>query len=261
MKTEIHATPKGMSLAAAWTAAEGLRQALRERGEAFMIVATGASQLGMLEALVAAPEVEWGKVTVFHLDEYIGLPGSHPASFRRYLRERFVRRLPTLGRFHEVNGEADPKQECRRLGQLIASCRIDVACIGIGENGHVAFNDPPADFDTTDPYIIVTLDEACRRQQLGEGWFAALDDVPRTAISMSVSQILKSRLIVCTVPDQRKARAVRDTLEGPVSNAVPASILRRHPDCRLFLDRPAASLLLHKNAPHITEVVSDGLLC
>ena len=243
MKTEIHATKEESGRAAARTAAEGLRQALQDRGEAFLIVATGASQFDMLAALVKEPGIRWEKVTVFHLDEYIGLPVSHPASFRNYLQKRLVDQLPGLRQFHGVDGEADPAQECRRLGRLIGACRIDVACIGIGENAHVAFNDPPADFDTDEPYIVVALDEACRRQQLGEGWFPTLEDVPRQAISMSIRQMMKSRLIVCTVPDRRKAVAVRDTLEAPVSNTVPASILRQHPDCRLFLDRPAASLL------------------
>ena len=147
---------------------------------------------------------------MFHLDEYIGLPETHPASFRRYLKERFEERVRTLKMFHYVRGEnADPEGECRRLGAIIQGRRIDVACVGIGENGHLAFNDPPADFNTETPYIVVDLDEACRRQQLGEGWFPSLADVPRQAISMSIRQIMKSDAIVCTVPDRRKAAAVR----------------------------------------------------
>ena len=182
-------------------------------------------------------------MTGFHLDEYLGLPASHPASFRGYLRERFVRHVP-LAAFHELDGEAaDPAAECRRVGDLLARQPIDAAFVGIGENGHLAFNDPPADFETDEPYLVVNLDHACRRQQLGEGWFESLDDVPRRAISMSVRQILKSRTIVCSVPDDRKADAVQATVEGPATPDVPASILQTHDDCTLFLDAAAASLL------------------
>jgi glucosamine-6-phosphate deaminase len=224
-----------------------LRQAVRRQGEANIIVATGASQFEMLDALVAAQDIDWTLVTGFHLDEYIDVPISHPASFRKYLKERFVDRLPArLAAFHYVSGEADPRAECRRLGQLIAHHPINVAFVGIGENGHLAFNDPPADFHIDDPYIVVHLDEACRRQQLGEGWFHTLDEVPTRAISMSIRQIMKSKAIVCTVPDARKARAVRDALEGPVTPQVPASILQRHERAAIFLDPPAAALLQHQ---------------
>jgi glucosamine-6-phosphate deaminase len=221
-----------------------IRQAIRKNGEAGIVVATGASQFAMLEALVAAPGIDWTVVTGFHLDEYIGLPMSHPASFRKYLRERFVDRLPArLAAFHYVSGDAEPHAECRRLGQLIAQHAIDAAFVGIGENGHLAFNDPPADFDTTDAYITVHLDEACRRQQLGEGWFRTLDDVPTRAISMSIRQIMKSHAIVCTVPDHRKAQAAARCLDGPVSNLAPASILQRHRRAMVYLDPDSASLL------------------
>ena len=216
--------------------------AIASRGGANVIVATGASQFEPLARLVAAPGVDWRRVVVFHLDEYLGLPADHPASFRRYLRERFVDRLP-LAAFHAVDGENDPVNECRRLGELIRRSPIDVAMVGIGENGHLAFNDPPADFETSEPYLVVELDEACRRQQYGEGWFPSLDAVPRRAISMSCRQILASATIVCSVPDQRKAAAVRDAVEGSVTPQVPASILQRHPRTTLYLDPPAASLL------------------
>ena len=182
-------------------------------------------------------------MTAFHLDEYVGMAETHPASFRKYLRERFVEKVGELAAFHFLDGEADPAGECGRVGAILREHPIDVACVGIGENGHLAFNDPPADFDTTEPYLLVELDDACRAQQLGEGWFATLDDVPTRAISMSVRQILASRCIVCTVPDERKALAVKNTLEGEVTNAVPASILREHADSHLFLDAPAARLL------------------
>ena len=247
MDYTIFASKQDSGAAAATLAADRLRQAVRRSGGAHLIVATGASQFEMLDNLLRAGGVDWSKVTAFHLDEYIGLPSGHPASFRRYLRERFVEKLPALRTFHYVNGEAhDPAAECRRLGELIARAAIDVACVGIGENGHLAFNDPPADFQTRQAYLVVNLDEACRRQQLGEGWFARLEDVPRQAISMSIRQILASECIVCTVPDARKAEAVRRTVEGPVTNACPASILQQHDDCHLFLDPPAAGLLKAK---------------
>jgi glucosamine-6-phosphate deaminase len=225
--------------------AEQIRAAISARGEANIVVATGASQFTVLAALAKSPGIDWPKVTGFHLDEYIGLPISHPASFRKYLRERFVYKVP-IGEFHYVDGEAaDPLAECRRLGDLIAACAIDVAFIGIGENGHLAFNDPPADFETETPFLVVDLDEACRRQQFGEGWFPTMDVVPRRAISMSVRQILKSKCIVCAVPDERKAVAVRGALEGPIMPDCPASILQQHEDATVFLDPPAASLLKH----------------
>ncbi|MBN2393227.1 MAG: glucosamine-6-phosphate deaminase [Anaerolineae bacterium] len=248
MNLNIYKTKDDMGAAAARQTAQWLIAAMTARGAANLILATGASQFEMLESLVQGNyglhDVDWSKVTVFHLDEYIGLSETHPASFRKYLKERFVDKLPTLRKFHYVNGEADdPVAECARLGAIITAHPIDVACIGIGENGHLAFNDPPADFETEEPYIVVNLDEACRRQQLGEGWFPTFDDVPTQAISMSIRQIMKSAAIVCTVPDARKARAVKGAVEGPVTNLHPSSILQRHPLCDLFLDEPAASLL------------------
>jgi len=233
-----------MGTAAAAAGAENMRKALRERGEVHIIVATGASQFEMLEALTREAGIDWAKVTVFHLDEYVGLPIDHPASFRKYLKERFEDRLPGPVRaFHYINGEEDAAAECERVGTLISNAPIDVAFVGIGENGHLAFNDPPADFDTGSPYLVVDLDEDCRKQQFGEGWFPTLDAVPGKAISMSVRQIMKSGAIICTVPDERKAEAVRKAVEGEVSPKVPASILQEHGDCRLYLDGPAASLL------------------
>jgi glucosamine-6-phosphate deaminase len=229
---------------AASAGAQLVRDALRKRGAANIIVATGASQFEMFDALVQEPDIDWHRVTGFHLDEYVGLPISHPASFRRYLWERFVSRLPLpLCQFHFLDGETDPQAECRRVGDTLREHPIDVAFVGIGENGHLAFNDPPADFETDEPYIVVDLDEACRRQQLGEGWFPTLDDVPRQAVSMSIRQIMKSAAIVCTVPDRRKAQAVRSAVEGDVSPQVPASILQRHKRAVLFLDDSAATLL------------------
>jgi glucosamine-6-phosphate deaminase len=233
-----------MARQAAEHGAAAIREAIAARGEANIIVATGASQLEMLSALANAEGIAWQRVRGFHLDEYVGLPITHPASFRLYLWQRFVSRLPLpLKEFYYLDGEADCRDECRRVGQVIRHCPIDVAFVGIGENGHLAFNDPPADFTTEEPFLVVELDEACRRQQLGEGWFPTLDDVPRTAISMSVRQIMKSRMIVCTVPDARKADAVKNSVEGPVTRNVPASILQNHDDATIFLDAAAASLL------------------
>lgn len=229
--------------AAANEAAGMIRRALAARGEAYLIAATGASQFEFLDALVQQPNIDWGHTTFFHLDEYVGLPERHPASFRRYLRERIVDRVQP-GAFHFVNGDApDPAAECRRVGQLISRRTIDAAFVGIGENGHLAFNDPPADFDTQEPYLIVELDEACRRQQVSEGWFETVGDVPVQAISMSIQQILKAKHVLCVVPDRRKAEAVRDCLELEVSPLRPASILQRHARTTIYLDRESAALI------------------
>ncbi|HET6384452.1 MAG TPA: glucosamine-6-phosphate deaminase [Armatimonadota bacterium] len=229
---------------AADVGADLIRAAIRSRGASAIILATGTSQFEMLSELTSAPGIDWRRVTGFHLDEYVGMTESHPSSFRRYLRERFVERLPRAPRaFHFINGENDPAAECRRLNNLISGETIDVAFVGIGENGHLAFNDPPADFETETPYLLVTLDEACRRQQLGEGWFPSLEAVPMQAISMSIRQIMKSKAIVCCVPDLRKAAAVKACIEGPVSPEAPASILQRHPETSMYLDEGSASLL------------------
>jgi glucosamine-6-phosphate deaminase len=233
-----------MGKAAAAAGAEHIRRAIAERGDANIIVATGASQFEMLGELVQQPNINWNRVTGFHLDEYVGLPIDHPASFRGYLWQRFVSKLPVpLRAFHFLDGEGDSRAECCRVAETIRRHPIDVAFVGIGENGHLAFNDPPADFETEEPYLVVQLDDACRRQQLGEGWFPTFDDVPKQAISMSVRQIMKSGAIICTVPDERKAEAVRNSVEGQVTPQVPASILQRHERCTLYLDKPAASLL------------------
>lgn len=228
---------------AAKEGADLIRLALAERGEANIVVATGASQFEVLDWLTKE-DLDWSRVNGFHLDEYVGLPISHGASFRGYLWKRFLKELPLpLRAFHFLDAETNPEAECRRVGEILLKHPIDVAFIGIGENGHIAFNDPPADFETEEPYLVVELDEPCRHQQLGEGWFSTLSEVPTRAVSMSVRQILKSASIICTVPDERKAEAVRGAMEAEISPAVPASILRSHPDCRLFLDQPAASLL------------------
>lgn len=233
-----------MGAAAAELGAKQIRQAIAERDEAFIVVATGASQFEMLAHLVQQPGIPWNRITVFHLDEYVALPISHQASFRLYLWHRFVSQLPVpLRAFHYINGEADISAECIRLGQIIERTRIDVAFVGIGENAHLAFNDPPADFATEAPYLVVDLDDACRRQQYGEGWFPTLDDVPTKAITMSINMIMKSRSVICTVPDSRKSVAVSNSVEGPVTPSVPASILQLHKQVSMFLDKPAAARL------------------
>ncbi len=228
--------------AAAFVAAQ-MQRAIDARGEANAIFATGASQYEFLAALCRVQGVDWSRVTAFHLDEYLDLPADHPASFRCYLHERLFDHLP-FGAVHLLDGDApDSEAECARYAALLAAREIDMACIGIGENGHLAFNDPPADFETPKLVHIVTLDAACRRQQVGEGYFARYEDVPTRALSLSIPAILRARTISCVVPDRRKAEAVRCALEGPVAPACPASALRRHRDCRLFLDEEAASLL------------------
>lgn len=249
MEVLVFRDKREMASAAAEQAATGLRQAIAERGVARVIAATGASQFEFLEQLVRLPRIDWSRTVFFHLDEYVGLPDTHPASFRRYLRERIEGPVAS-GAFHFIAGDArDPEAECRRVGALLAAQPIDLAFVGIGENGHLAFNDPPADFDTEEPYLVVKLDEDCRRQQLGEGWFPRLEDVPERAISMSIRQIMKSRTILGVVPDARKARAVRACVEGEVSPQHPASILQRHPRTTVFLDADAASLLARPPAP------------
>lgn len=244
MRIKITETKQELGQCAARDGAELIRAAVAARGHANVIVATGASQFEMLSELVQQPDIDWSKVTFFHLDEYVGMPITHPASFRKYLKERLVEKLPAPpAAFHYIDAEGDCEATCQRLGELIQKHPIDVAFIGIGENGHLAFNDPPADFDTEQPYLVVNLDDACRQQQFGEGWFPTFDDVPTRAISMSIRQILKSKAIVCSVPDERKAKAVQGALEGSVTNLVPASILQQHPQATIYLDKPAASLL------------------
>jgi glucosamine-6-phosphate deaminase len=243
MQITTKAEKTEMGAAAAAFGIQKLREALDKQGTANFIVATGASQFEMLEELRKA-DLPWNRLTGFHLDEYVGLSITHKASFRKYLWERFVSQLPLpLNHFYFIDGEGDPQTECKRLGGLISQTTIDVAFVGIGENGHLAFNDPPADFETQEPYIVVNLDEACRQQQFGEGWFPTFGDVPKQAISMGIQQIMKSRTIVCTVPDKRKAQAVKNSVQGEVSPQVPASILQQHPDAHLFLDAAGASLL------------------
>jgi glucosamine-6-phosphate deaminase len=227
---------------AASYAASLIREAIDSRGLARIVAATGASQFEFLDALTAAPGIDWQNVELFHLDEYIGIPMTHPASFCKYLQERLINKTGII-RHRLLNGAADPAEVIRNASDAISAAPIDVTFAGIGENGHLAFNDPPADFDTDDPYIIVNLDEPCRQQQVGEGWFANLAAVPTQAISMSIRQILKSRAIVSVVPDARKAQAVKTCFENAVSPMAPASILRTHSNATTYLDKQSAALL------------------
>lgn len=243
MKTTVHGDKQTLGQAAAQEGAMAIREAIARDGRAAIIVATGASQFEMLDQLVRE-DIDWSKVTAFHLDEYVGLPESHPASFRGYLRTRFIEKVGDLGEFIAVDGDAaDVQAEIARLNDRIAAEQIAVCFAGVGENCHLAFNDPPADFDTEQPYLVVDLDAACRQQQFGEGWFPTLADVPTQAVSMSIRQILKSQRIILSVSDARKAEAVKAALEGPVSNLAPASILQTHDAVSVHLDPAAASLL------------------
>ena len=242
MKIIIENSKDELGKNAAKKGADLIRKAISKKGEANIIIATGASQFEMLNSLIKE-DIDWSKVTGFHLDEYIDIPVTHPASFRKYLKERFVDQV-SLKAFNYVQGDtSDPVAECTRIGDLIKEKSIDVAFIGIGENGHIAFNDPPADFITKVPYLVVELDEACRKQQLGEGWFPTLDDVPTKAISMSVNHILASKAIICSVPDKRKAKAVQGAIEETVSPTIPATALQKHSATWLFLEKTSASLL------------------
>ena len=243
MKVKIFETKQKMGKAAAEEAVRILKSTIKEKGEAVFVAATGASQFEFLENLTSIHSIDWSKTTMFHLDEYVNIPETHPASFRKYLKERLIDKVHP-GSVYLIKGDVeDLESECRRLNKIISEKDIDVTFVGIGENGHLAFNDPPADFNTKKPYFVVELNEDCRRQQLGEGWFEDLDEVPRRAISISIRQIMKSKTIICTVPDNRKAQAVKDCLEKDISPDYPASILRKHKNVFLFLDKDSAKLL------------------
>jgi glucosamine-6-phosphate deaminase len=246
MVIKIYEDKTALGRAAAVEAAVSLRKAIQEGGRARIIAATGASQFEFLEALTALPGIEWPRVEMFHLDEYIGLPASHPASFRKYLLERLIHKTG-ISKYHFLEGDGDVPKTVRKVAAELTAAPIDVAFVGIGENGHLAFNDPPADFQTEEPYLIVDLDEACLRQQVGESWFADLADVPKRAISMSVRQILKSKEIIAIVPEARKAQAVKSCFEGEISPLAPASILRTHANTTVFLDKLSAALLSPKS--------------
>ncbi|PHQ62056.1 MAG: glucosamine-6-phosphate deaminase [Maribacter sp.] len=241
MEIIISNTKADLGKSAAKKGAELIQKAISSRGKANIIIATGASQFEMLAVLVDQ-NIDWSVVSCFHLDEYIGLSETHPASFRKYLKERFADKVKPLA-FHYVNGEGDVAKECQRLHELIVEHPIDVAFVGIGENAHLAFNDPPADFETEASYLAVTLDKPCRTQQLNEGWFKNLEEVPTRAISMSIHRIMQSRHIICSVPDERKSMAVEKVVNSDISPDIPASILQNHESTYLFLDKESSILL------------------
>jgi glucosamine-6-phosphate deaminase len=245
MRVSVFPDRLTLARAAAREAASRIRAAVAAQGHARIVAATGTSQMAFLDHLTRE-DVDWSNVEVFHLDEYVGLPEDHPASFRKYLRERLIQPAG-IARFHPIDGSGDAAGVCEALGRELAARPIDVALVGIGENGHLAFNDPPADFETDRSYIVVRLDDACRRQQVGEGWFRGVDEVPERAITMSIRQILNARAIVAVVPESRKAAAVQRCLEGEVSPMAPASILQTHADTTVFLDAAAAALLTREH--------------
>ncbi|AEV28730.1 6-phosphogluconolactonase/glucosamine-6-phosphate isomerase/deaminase [Sphaerochaeta pleomorpha str. Grapes] len=233
--------PKTLGHNAAEAIAILLREAIKDHGTARIILSTGASQFETISALVEM-DIPWDKVEMFHLDEYVGLSESHKASFRKYLKERFVSKI-SLKAAHFVNGEGDVSKNIEALTKELRKSPIDVGVIGIGENGHIAFNDPPADFDTEQAYKVVNLDERCKLQQVGEGWFPTLSDVPSQAITMCVKQIMACRHIVTAVPHQVKAKAIFDTLTQSVNPNVPATIMKGHPCWQLFIDDASAGML------------------
>jgi len=251
--SKIFQDKTSLAVAAAEQASAAIRRAIDQRNLARIIVATGNSQLEFLDTLAKDARIDWSKVEMFHLDEYVGLPATHPATFRKYLFERLIQRVG-ITRYHLLDGTGDPVQAIRSVAQALQAAPIDVAFVGIGENGHLAFNDPPADFKTKEPYIIVHLDDACVRQQVGEGWFRDVSEVPRQAISMSVQQILSAKEIICIVPDARKAAAVKLCFEGEVSPQAPASILRTHSGTTVYLDLDSARLL----SPATLSALSGG---
>ena len=243
MRLKIFPDKTALSQAAAQQAASAIRNPIADHGFARIVAATAASQIEFLDALTRAPGIDWKRVEAFHLDEYIGLPLSHPGSFRKMLMQQLISKTG-IPKYHLLDGDSpDPTEVVQHVGAALASAPVDVAFLGIGENGHIAFNDPPADFDAEEPYLIVDLDEACRRQQVGEAWFADISQVPRQAISMSVRQILKAKEILAVVPDARKAQAIKLCFEGEITPSAPASILRTHPNATVYLDRQSGSLL------------------
>ena len=244
MKLEIRASGREAGAAAARTAAEAMRQLGRNGHNFAMIFATGASQLDMLSVLTSMPGLPWNQLTGFHLDEYVGLDENHPASFRRYLRQNLTSRV-AMREFFAINGNAgDIEKFCTDYARRIEQASPQICLLGIGENGHLAFNDPAeADFDDPQPMKMVSLDRRCRQQQVGEGWFGSWEEVPEHALTLTMPTIFRIPKLILTVPDRRKAEAIRRTLHDPISSACPSTLLRNHPDVTLFLDRESASIL------------------
>ena len=228
-----------MARTAANHAADSLRMLLAAKESVRLLAATGASQFEFLEALSAEQGIDWRRVELFHLDEYVGLPATHPASFVKYIRERIIEPFG-VEKYHLLDGTRDPHEVAAEMSAAISAAPVDLAFCGIGENGHLAFNDPPADFETDVPYLVVNLDDACRKQQVGEGWFATLEAVPKQALSISIRQLMKANEIICVVPDGRKAKAVKTCFVGAVSPEAPASILRVHPNATIYLEPESA---------------------
>lgn len=241
MDIKIFPDRNSMAAAAADQAAAAIRRAIEANGRARIVAATAASQKEFLEDLTQRQGIDWGRVEAFHLDEYIGLPLSHPGSFRKMLREQLIEKTG-IRQYHLLHGDGDVAAVVKEASGAVASAPIDIAFLGIGENGHLAFNDPPADFETQEPYLVVQLDEACRQQQVGEAWFANISQVPQQAISMSVQQILKAKELVAVVPGPKKADAIKLCFNGPLSPMAPASILRSHANATVYLDRDSAAL-------------------
>jgi glucosamine-6-phosphate deaminase len=243
MTIKVFSSKAALAQAAASHATATICDAISQRGQARIIAATGASQFDFLDALTKTAVIDWNRVEMFHLDEYVGISDQAPASFCRYLRERLIDKVG-LKKYHLLDGMQNPATVIARMSAEIRKSPIDIAFVGVGENGHLAFNDPPADFDTEEAYMVVDLNEACRRQQLGEGWFSTLADVPRQAISMTIHQIMKAEHVLCIAPDARKASAIKACFNGEVSPTAPASILQRHPNATIYLDKESAALLL-----------------
>jgi glucosamine-6-phosphate deaminase len=253
MKIVIAEDRVSMGRYTAQQAAEFLRSCLAQQAECNIVVATGSSQFEVLDSLVAEGGIDWGRINGFHLDEYLGLSRSHSASFCGYLASRFVERVP-LKSFFYLDGTLPAAELKAEASRRISNVKIDLMLCGIGENAHLAFNDPPANFTTQEPYLIVELDEACRKQQVGEGWFDSLDQVPTQAISMSIAQILTATKILCSVPDGRKAQAVRDSVESEINPMIPATALQKHQDVTLVLDSASSTLLSSNLAAQAVRV-------
>ena len=241
MKVQIFENPVELGKNAAIVCAEIINEAIARKGKARIVLSTGASQFDTISALTTM-NIDWSKVEMFHLDEYIGLPESHLASFRKYLKERFLSKA-NVKKAYLINGENDPQKEIAALTTEIRKEPIDLGLIGIGENAHIAFNDPPADFGSEEAFICVTLEENCKKQQVREGWFATTDDVPKQAITMTVHQIMHCRYVLSCVPYPVKAKAIKDTLDNKLTNMIPATMLKKHPDFMLFLDKDSAALI------------------
>jgi len=256
MRLRVLEDRNSLGEAAAAQGATAIQRAIRDRGHARIIGASAASQFEFLEGLIRTPGIDWERVELFHLDEYIGLPMTHPASFCKFLQDRLIAKTG-ITNYHLLDGEKDPANVIRATNEAISSAPVDVAFVGIGENGHLAFNDPPADFETEEPYLVVNLDEACRQQQVGEGWFPNLQAVPTRAISMSVRQVLKAKEILAIVPGPTKAQAIKACLDGPISPMAPSSILRTHPNATIYLDRESAALLPPQTLTALTAMAGD----